>query len=108
MTPRRGSGPEWRFIVPADDPEQYRYLSRVSAERPTVEVILDRRQGERRRQDEGKRYERRQLERRRGHEIRARQFIFVGRRGRVMWTVPETPAAGGPATSTDTAAAAGA
>ena len=108
MTPRRGSGPEWRFIVPADDPEQYRYLSRVSAERPTVEVILDRRQGERRRQDAGKRYERRQLERRRGHEIRARQFIFVGRRGRVMWTVPETPAAGGPATSTDTAAAAGA
>ena len=65
MTPRRGSGPEWRFIVPADDPEQYRYLSRVSAERPTVEVILDRRRGERRRQDAGKSDERRTLERRR-------------------------------------------
>ena len=47
MVPWRAAGgsgparvPDWRLIVPADDPEQYRYLSRVSAERPTVEVIL--------------------------------------------------------------------
>ena len=114
MNPWRAAGgsgparaPDWRFIVPADDPEQYQYLSRVSAERPTVEVILDRRRGERRREDAGKWDERRKLERRRGHEIRARQFVFVGRRGRVMWKVPETPAARGPATLTDTAASAG-
>ncbi|PYM33874.1 MAG: hypothetical protein DME17_17145 [Candidatus Rokuibacteriota bacterium] len=72
MVPWRAAGgsgparvPDWRLIVPADDPEQYRYLSRVSAERPTVEVILDRRRGERRRQDAGKSDERRTLERRR-------------------------------------------
>jgi hypothetical protein len=87
--------PEWRFIVPADDPEQYDYLSRVSAEQPAVEVILDRRRGERRQQDAGKWFERRKLERRRGHEIRARQFVFVGRRGRVTWKMPEEPTAGG-------------
>jgi hypothetical protein len=95
-----GSGaarsPEWRFIVPADEPEQYHYLSRMSAERPAVEVILDRRRGERRQQDAGKWFERRKLERRRGHEIRARQFVFVGRRGRVTWKMPEgSPTAGG-------------
>lgn len=95
-----GSGaarfPELRFIVPADDPEQYDYLSRVSAEQPTVEVILDRRRGERRQEDAGKWFERRKLERRRGHEIRARQFVFIGRQGRVTWKMPEvSPAAGG-------------
>lgn len=95
-----GSGaarfPELRFIVPADDPEQYDYLSRVSAEQPTVEVILDRRRGERRQEDAGKWFERRKLERCRGHEIRARQFVFIGRRGRVTWKMPEvSPTAGG-------------
>ena len=53
------------WIIPRDDPERYEYFRNHFADRPDVEVILDRRQGKRRRRVEGSPIERRRGERRR-------------------------------------------
>ena len=44
-----GPPPRQRFIVATADQALYEYLTRKFADRPDVEVILDRRRGERRR-----------------------------------------------------------
>lgn len=58
------------WIVPRDDVELYDYFTNHFAGRPDVDVILDRRQGERRRRAESSPDERRRAERRR-HSVEA-------------------------------------
>jgi len=53
------------FIISRDDPDLFDYLIRHFAGRPDVEVVLDRRVGERRRHDEPPPAERRKTGRRR-------------------------------------------
>jgi hypothetical protein len=45
-----GTLPRERFIVATEDQALYEYLTREFAGRPDVEVIIDRRRGERRRE----------------------------------------------------------
>ena len=53
------------WIIPRDDPELYEYFRNHFAGRPDVDVILDRRQGERRQRAGSSPTERRRAERRR-------------------------------------------
>ena len=53
------------WIIPRDDVELYEYFKNHFADRPDVEVIPDRRQGERRQRAESAPAERRRAERRR-------------------------------------------
>ena len=80
----------WHFIVQPDELQLYERLKELSEGQPGVAVILDRR----RRRDRRRRkprtwwYERRSRERRRSHEIRAQQFIFVDGQGTIIWKAP--------------------
>jgi hypothetical protein len=76
-----------RFVVPQDQPELYEYLKARAASQPGIEVIQDRRRVERRQRPSDKWYERRTRERRRPYVIRAQEFIFVDKRGEVIWRV---------------------
>jgi hypothetical protein len=58
------------WIIPRDDVELYEYFTTHFAGRPDVEVILDRRQGERRQRAAPSPAERRRAERRR-HSVEA-------------------------------------
>ena len=58
------------WIIPRDDHELYEYFTDHFAGRPDVDVILDRRQGERRQRAESPPMERRRAERRR-HSVQA-------------------------------------
>lgn len=53
------------WIIPRNDPELYEYFRSHFAGRPDVDVILDRREGERRQGDGSSPVERRRSERRR-------------------------------------------
>jgi hypothetical protein len=63
---RRAAGkpPRQRFIVATEDQALYEYLTREFAGRPDVEVIIDRRRGERRRERLARTPERRRQDRR--------------------------------------------
>lgn len=52
------------FVVARGEPERYEFLRRAFAEEETVEIVLDRRRGERRRQTLASTPERRHGERR--------------------------------------------
>jgi hypothetical protein len=87
--------PHWRLLVRADQPELHARLTRRFADPALVEVILDRRRGDRRRGGpvEG---DRRRGERRRGHgqdgyrlAIRMRGYDVYEAEGRVPAECPE-------------------
>jgi hypothetical protein len=59
-----GTPPRQRFIVATEDQALYEYLTREFAGRPDVEVIIDRRRGERRRERLARTSERRTGDRR--------------------------------------------
>jgi hypothetical protein len=59
-----GKPPRRRFIVATEDQALYEYLTREFAGRPDVEVIMDRRRGERRRERLARTSERRTGDRR--------------------------------------------
>jgi hypothetical protein len=69
------------FVVARDRPDLYRYLSRTFADAENVQVIWDRRAGERRDGMAGRPVERRHLERRARagveHELRTVGYAFI-------------------------------
>jgi hypothetical protein len=69
------------LIVAREQPQVYDYLKQVFSAVEKVEVILDRRRGERRRRNEPHEPERRQGQRRRdpGSHPRSDWFVFVRR-----------------------------
>ena len=80
----------WHFIVRPDEVQLYEHLKELSEGQSGVAVILDRRQRRDRRRRKARTwwYERRSRERRRSHEIRAQQFIFVDAHGTIICKVP--------------------
>lgn len=68
---------EYLLIVPEDRPDLYKYLKRQLADVGNIEVILERRRGERRQKDEPHEPERRRAQRRRPAEVYRRTDWFV-------------------------------
>lgn len=73
--------PRELFIVARDRPDLYRYLSQTFADAENVQVIWDRRTGERRTRSRARIPERRVAERRRRaaveHELRVVGYAFI-------------------------------
>jgi hypothetical protein len=70
------------FVVSRKEPERYHYLQRVFAQEVAVEVVLDRREGERRRKPGAPQTERRRRERRQReviHELMRLGYALVRR-----------------------------
>jgi len=69
------------FVVARDRPDLYRYLSQTFADAKNVEVIWDRRTGERRRAEDAPTRDRRQRDRRTRRaaddEIRRLGYVFL-------------------------------
>ncbi len=72
---------EYMLIVAREQPQVYDHLKQLFSGVEKVQVILDRRQGERRRGNEPHEPERRQAQRRRdpGSHPRSDWFVFVRR-----------------------------
>lgn len=75
------------FIVSPEEAELHEHLKKSADER-VVELIVERRRGERRQANLSTLADRRSGERRRHHEIRARRFVLVAKSGKVIWRAP--------------------
>lgn len=76
------------FVVARDQPDLWHHLKRDFAQDEEVQVILDRRRGERRQRVQSREPERRRAERRRQpgteKELRYRSFVIIHRQQGVL------------------------